>query len=116
MALWEWEPDFNVQKGLQVFNTRKDPTTGAYGPEFIYDEVPPVENVTLKAHGMTLTEVLALRTKILTPGGSDTYATTAGITLVGMPVSLQAAPIPVSDDTGTYRYNVTLSVRRTDLI
>lgn len=112
--LWEYEPNFSIQKNLQVFNTRKNPTTGAYGPEFIYDEVPPAETVSLKARGLTWTEVAALRTKILTPGGSDTYVTRAGVSITGIPVGMEAEAI-AGDDTDTY-FAVTLTVRRTDLV
>lgn len=105
-ALWEYRGSTTLRKQLGVFHTRPDPTTGAYGPTFVYDDTPPEEVVTIAARGMDRTEVDAEKTKVRTRGTNQIYALADGQSVTGLPYSIADVEIA-----GTGLYEVTVELR-----
>jgi len=105
-TLWEYRGSNSLRKQLGVFHTRPDPTTGAYGPTFVYDDTPPEEVISISARGMTLDEVNAERAKVRARGTNYTYALADGQSVTGLPFSIADVEIA-----GTGLYEVTVELR-----
>lgn len=69
--IWEWLGEGSIERTVEVVGVLSD-DADEYGGGYTYDELPPVEQETFAAKGLTWTEVSGLRTNVRTKGSTYT--------------------------------------------
>ena len=94
VVLWEWLGALSISKDLSVVSSTSAST--GYGDTDIYDEVAPRESMRFTARGLTLTEVLALRTEVRKRGQPYTVRDKHGVDWTGRIASRSVDPDPLN--------------------
>lgn len=115
MAIWDWTGSSSSKKTLNIFLTRPDPTTGAYGPIVLYDSTPPLHTASITAQHMSFADKEAERAKVETAGLSYAYTMSDGSTIRGIPFSFSDKQIKGAEYSNGGLYEVTVEIQRTDL-